>query len=201
MIPKSRSWFSEKMMLKQPKRNADSTQHRSLWCLSAIAGAGEMGTQQRDVAAISPEENVERVAGERHCANEPFERDIGRHAREQKPRHAEPRRFVEQITGQQRGNGVADAGDEAQKRFDAEADIGAWQDEGGVERGRQHVEPVERGAAFRRIIRPGAIGETEPGEAAPECGIVGETHCGFAFGTTPQRALDGNADRARKARG
>ena len=197
MIPKSGYRFSEKIMLKNKSEMRIQPKVISL-CVSAIAGAGEMGSQQCDVAAIGAEENVERVAGERHCANKPFERDIDRHAREQKPRHAEAGRFVEQITGQQRGDGVADAGNEAKQRFDAEAHIGARQDEGGVERGRQYVEPVERSAAFRRIVRPGAVCETEPGEAAPERGIVGETHCDFAFGMTPQRALDGNADRARK---
>ena len=170
----------------------------SLWCVSTIAGAGEMGAQQRDVAPVGAEEYVERVAGKRHRANEPLQRDIRRHAREQKPRYPEQRRFVEQITGQHRGDGIADARNEAKKRFDTEADIGPRQDERRIQRGRQYIEPVERRAAFSRIVRPVSICKTEGGEAAPKRGIVGVTHCGFAFGTQ-QRALDGNANCARKA--
>src|ERR1700745_1270619 len=109
-------------------------------------------------------------------------------------------RDVAAVGAGENGKRVAGAWNEAQQRFDAEADIGARQDERGVKRGRQYVEPVKRGTAFCRIVRPGAVGGTEPGEAAPERGVVGETHCGFAFGVTPQRALDGNADRARKMR-
>src|SRR5215470_1942888 len=151
MIPKSGCRFSEKIMLKKNKQSqkAVSLKIISPWRVSAIAGAGEMGAQQRDVAAIGAEENVKRVAGKRHRADEPFQRDIRRHTREQKPRYAEAGRFVEQIAGQQRGDGVADARNEAKNRFDAEADIGAGHDEGGVERGRQYIEPVERGEIGR----------------------------------------------------
>src|SRR5262249_1355759 len=201
MFPNSGCRLSEKIMLKKTNQSEmpDQLKVILLWWVSAIAGAGEMATQQRDIAAIGAEEDVEGVPGERHRANEPFQRDIGRHPREQEPRHAEPGCLVEQITGQQRGNGVADAGNEAQQRFDAEADIGARQDKRGVERGGQDIEPVERDAPLRRIVRPARVCETELGEAAPEYGIVSETHCGFASGVTPQRALDGNAASARKA--
>jgi hypothetical protein len=202
MIPKSGYRFSEKIMLRKTNQSEMPIQLKivSLWCVLAIAGAGEMGAQQRDVAPVGAEENVECVAGKRHRANEPFECDIGRYAGEDKPRHAEPGRFVEQITGQQRGDGVADAWNQAKKRFGAEAHIRARQDERGIERGREQIEPIERGAAFRRIVRPASVCETEGGEAAPERGIGSETHCGFAFGMTPQRALDGDANRVRKAR-
>jgi len=201
MIPKSGYRFSEKIMLRKTNQSEMPIQLKivSLWCVSAIAGAGEMGTQQRDVAPVGAEENVERVAGKRYRANKPFQRDVGRHAHEQQPRHAEPGRFVEQITGQRRGDEVADARNEANKRFNAEADIRARQNEGGIERGCQHIEPVERRTAFRRIVGPASVGETEPGEAAPKRGIVGEAHCGFTFGMTPQRALDGDTNHARKA--
>ena len=49
-----------------------------------------MFAQQRHVAAIGAEKNVEGVAGDWHRADQAFQRDISRHAREQKPRHAEP---------------------------------------------------------------------------------------------------------------
>src|SRR5215472_13246554 len=89
MFPNSGCRLSEKIMLKKTNQSEmpDQLKVILLWCVSAIAGASEMATQQRDIAAIGAEEDVEGVAGERHRANEPFQRDIGRHPREQESRH------------------------------------------------------------------------------------------------------------------
>ncbi len=117
-----------------------------------------MLAQQRDVAAVGAEHDVEGVAGERHGADRAFEDDVGHHAREQSARHAEAVGLVQQIAGQRGGSGVADAGHQPQQRLDAEADVGAGQHERRVEHGGEPVEPIKRRAARVGVVAAGGVG-------------------------------------------
>ena len=48
---------------------------------------------------------IERIAGKRHGADRALQQHIAGHAHEQQPRHAEPRRLIQQIKRQRRGDG------------------------------------------------------------------------------------------------
>ncbi len=56
-----------------------------------------MLAQQRDIAPVGAEEHIESIARKRHGAGRSLEQHIADHPREEKTRHAEPMRLVEQI--------------------------------------------------------------------------------------------------------
>ena len=112
---------------------------------------GEMSLQQRHVAPVRAPHHVEHVAHERHRADHAVQRHVGQHARDQMARRAERARLAHDVERHHGRDRVADAGDETDQRVDAEPDIGARHDEGGVEQRRQRVEP--RDALSPRLRR------------------------------------------------
>ena len=72
----------------------------------------EMVSQQRHVAAVGAPHHVEGVAEERHRADHAVERDVDQHPRDQMAGRAELARLAHDVERHQRGDRVADAGNE-----------------------------------------------------------------------------------------
>ena len=121
---------------------------RSASSACAPFGLVEMIAQQRHVAPVGAERDVEHVADQRHRADHAVERDVRQHARDQQPRRAERARLVDDVERDRGGDRVADAGHQPDQRIEPETDFGSRHDERGVEQGRERVEP--RDALFAR---------------------------------------------------
>ena len=71
----------------------------------------------------------------------PSSATLHQHARDDMARRAERAGLAHDVERDHRGDGVADAGDEADDGVEAEADVGAGKDERGVEQIGERVEP------------------------------------------------------------
>src|SRR5699024_5454146 len=82
----------------------------------------EMPPQQRHIAPIGLEADVEDIPQHRDRADEEVDRDVPAHARQRAPWHAEPVRPVDDVGRRQRGCRVADARHQPQQRIEPEPD-------------------------------------------------------------------------------
>jgi hypothetical protein len=85
-------------------------------------GVVEPGVEQAHVALVGLEGGVEDVAGERHHADQPFDGDVDRHAREDAAAHAERAGFAHDVAGEQHADDVAQHRHQADERVQADAE-------------------------------------------------------------------------------
>ena len=112
------------------------------------------GTQQPEVLGVRLVGEVEDVADDRDRAEQPVDRDIPRHLREDALAAADPPRFHHEPARQRRRHRVADARHEADHAVQTEAEVRARQPEAAVEPVFQRIEMGE--TAGRRPVA-GAI--------------------------------------------
>src|SRR5690606_21229016 len=72
----------------------------------------QVALQQLDVPEVRLPEEVEDVAGKRHRAEAQIERHVPAHARQRRGSHAQAMRLDQDVERDERGRGIAEAGDE-----------------------------------------------------------------------------------------
>ena len=113
-------------------------------------GLSEGAGEEAVVAAVGFPGDVEGVAEDGDGADEDSDGDVGDHAEEGDVGDAADPGGDGDDEGEEPGEDVSQAGDEADDAVDAEADLGAGDEEGFVEEDFKPVEAfvVEEGAAF-----------------------------------------------------
>ena len=82
-------------------------------------GMPEMLVNDAQIALVRFEEHVEEVARERDGADGRIDRDVADHPRDLPARQAEPTRFPDDVAGERRRDGIADARHQPDHRIES----------------------------------------------------------------------------------
>ena len=99
--------------------------------------------QQREIAGLRLEDEIEQVADERHGADQRVERDVAEHVQLDGRGSAQAPRHVQGVDRDHRAGHVAEAGHQPEQRVDAEAPARAGNAEGLVEQPRDRPQPFQ----------------------------------------------------------
>src|SRR5262245_6187339 len=96
------------------------------------AASFKVTTEQGQVLEVGPKQHVEGIAYDRHRPKHRIKGGIGDHARDHPARRAQLACLPDEIAGHQRGDEVTRDRHQADEGIEAEADVGAWDDEGAI---------------------------------------------------------------------
>ena len=101
---------------------------------AVLCGVATQCVEQRQVARLRLEREVEQVADDRHHADERIERDVAEHVQLNRPAaRSDCARRCMRVDRDQRAGDVAEAGHQAEQRIEAEAPLRAGNGERLVE--------------------------------------------------------------------
>jgi hypothetical protein len=103
-------------------------------------GRGDIGIQQREIARLCLEGEIEDVPEYRHHADQRIERDVAEHVHLDGRRRVEASRHAQREHGDQRAGDVTQARHQAEQCVEAEAPLRAGEDKGLVEQRRDRAQ-------------------------------------------------------------
>lgn len=118
--------------------------------LADRVGLSGVTLEQRGIAEIRAEPDVEEIAEQWYGPYERIDPDVQQHPCQDGPRHAQPGRGEDDVARKGGAGEVADAGNEPDQRVEPEANVGSGDADRGVEKLGQRLDFFRPRAANRR---------------------------------------------------